>query len=80
MDKSEITTEDLDYIVERLMNNGVCCSSLTIAFIQAYRRGRTMKDKKHGEKPYYENDVEVARHISKWCYSYINDLEDDSFP
>lgn len=82
MDNSEITTDDLDYIVERLMNsrNGLRCYELTVAFIEAYKRGRTISDKAHGDKPYYTSSVKVAEHISGWCNSYINHLEDDSFP
>jgi hypothetical protein len=80
MDKSDITTDDLDYIVERLWDRGFCCYDLTTAFVRAYRKGRTAKDTKSGDKPYYTNDADVARHISKWCCSYINNLEDDGFP
>jgi hypothetical protein len=83
MDNSEITTEDLDYIIERLMNSrngGVRCYELVVAFIEAYKRARTISDKSHGERPYYTNSANVAEHISGWCNSYINHLEDDSFP
>ena len=80
MDKSEITTDDLDYIIGRLMDKGFCCYDLVAAFIRSYRLGRTARDKKHGDKPYYPTDVKAARHISEWVSRFINNETDDSFP
>ena len=81
MDKSEITTDDLDYIVERLMSDGLIAYELTVAFIEAYKRARTILDEKDGKKPYYTSSATVAGHISDWCNSYSNYIEDnDDFP
>ena len=80
MDKSTITTEDLDYIIERLMRDGTCCYELVSAFIEAYRRARTIRDKEHGDKPYLKTDLQTAKLISEWVYRFINHEEDDDFP
>ena len=76
MDKSTVTTSDLDYIVERLMRDGTCCNELVGAFIEAYRRARTIRDKEHGDKPYLKTNLQTAELISKWVSSYIHHEED----
>ena len=80
MDKSEITRDDLDYIIYRLMKNHFCCYELTHAFISAYKDARTKIEKEEGQPVYFKSELQAARLISEWVYRFIDHEEDDSFP
>jgi len=76
MDKSTITTSDLDYIIERLMRDGTCCTELVGAFIEAYKHARTIRDINHGDKPYLKTNLQTAELIYKWVSAYMHNEED----
>jgi alpha-D-ribose 1-methylphosphonate 5-triphosphate synthase subunit PhnG len=74
MDKSEITTDDLDYIVKRLDSGSIY--DMAVAFIRAYMKAR---EGGIGER-FYDSELKVAKAVIEAANKHINYLTDDSFP
>lgn len=72
MDNSTITEEDLQYVIRRLWKDGLRGYDLMVALLAAMRNARDDK--------YWKTNYDVAKVASRWISSYIDYIEDDSFP